>query len=308
MNAQEKVLKSGELISQVVSVKGSNMHYYESGSGDPILFLHGMPTSAYLWRHIIPALSPHARCIAPDLIGMGQSDKPDIDYRVFDHIAYIDAFIEALNLKNITLVMHGWGSVIGLDYARRHEKNIKALVFYESHLQPMRDWKQLSLPVQQLASLLNRPDASYRAVVIQNYFIEKLLPRSIIRELTEEEMAHYRKPFPTPESRKVLWQYVNDLPLGKGPDDVVKLIGEYCHWLQQTPTPKLMLYAIPGFMTTVNSVRWAKENLPDLTLKSLDNAMHLAQESVPDQFVEALLGWLTLINRGDTTAKMVKAK
>ena len=294
--------------SHFIAVKNSQMHYLDVGAGDVVLFLHSIPTSSYVWRHIIPAVSKNARCIAPDLIGMGQSGKPDIDYRVFDHIEYLDAFIDALNLKNITLVMHGWGSVIGLDYARRHEKNIKAVAFYESHIQPVTSWNQLSLPVQQLASLLSRPGASYRAVVIQNYFIEKLLPSSIVRQLTEEEMDEYRKPFPTPESRKVLWQYVNDLPLGKGPDDVVKLIGEYCHWLQQTPIPKLMLYAIPGFMTTVNSVRWAKENLPDLTLKSLDNAMHLAQESVPDQFVEALLGWLTLINRGDTTAKMVKAK
>src|SRR3990167_11121560 len=116
MEAQEKTLPSGKF----VSIKGSNMHYVDSGSGSPILFLHGIPTSSYLWRHIIPALSSQARCIAPDLIGMGQSDKPDIDYRVFDHIAYLEEFIDALELKNITLVLHGWGSVIGFDYARRH--------------------------------------------------------------------------------------------------------------------------------------------------------------------------------------------
>ena len=283
--------------SHFISVKGSQIHYIDIGSGDPIVFLHTVPTSSYTWRHIISAISPKARCIAPDLIGMGQSDKPDIEYRVFDHIAYIEAFIDALKLKNITLVLHGWGSVIGFDYARRHEKNIKGNAFYESHLQPVTDWSQLSLPVQQLATLLNRPGASYRSVVKQNYFIEKLLPRSVIRPLTEEEMEHYRAPFQTPESRKPLWQYVNDLPLGKGPTDVVKLIEEYSKWLQKTKIPKLLLYAIPGFMTTIENVVWARDHFPNTEIAALDDALHLAQESVPEQFSEALLKWYEKVGK-----------
>ena len=274
-----------------ILVNGSQMHYLESGQGDPILFLHGIPTSSYLWRNIIPALSPFARCIAPDLIGMGKSDKPDIEYRVFDHIAYIDAFIDALNLKNITLVLHAWGSLIGFDYARRHENNVKAIAFYESHLRPVTNWNRLSLPMQQFAISLNRPGASYRAIVKQNYLIEKLLPRTVVRKLTDEEMENYRAPFPTPESRKPLWQYVNDLPIGKGPDDVVALVRNYSEWLQKTKIPKLMLYAIPGFITQMESVSWAREHLPNLVLAALDDAMHLAQESIPEQFSEALVKW-----------------
>lgn len=280
-----------DIRSHFVSVKGSQMHYFDAGRGDPILFLHGIPTSAYLWRHIIPTMSSVGWCIAPDLIGMGQSEKPDIDYRVFDHINYIDAFIEALNLKNITLVMHAWGSVIGLDYARRHEKNIKGIAFYESHIQPVTACSQLSLPVQQLATLLNRPGASYRAIIKQNYLIEKLLRNSAIRVLSEEEMDRYRAPFTTEESRKPLWQYINDLPLGNGPEDVVKLIQDYSDWLQKTPIPKLMMYAIPGFMTTIESVTWARDTMTNLELVSLDDAMHLAPESVPEQFSAALLKW-----------------
>lgn len=297
MRTHEKDFQVGEPHSHFISVKGSNMHYDEMGSGDPILFLHGIPTSGYLWRHIMPALSSQARCIAPDLIGMGQSDKPDIDYRVFDHIAYIEAFIDALKLKNITLVLHGWGSVIGFDYASRHEKNIKAIAFYESHLQPVTHWDQLSLPVQQFATLLNRPGASYRAVIKQNYFIEKLLPRSVIRPLTSEEIAHYRAPFTTPESRKPLWQYVNDLPLGKGPDEVVNLIQHYSTWLQKTKIPKLLLYAIPGFMTTIQDVQWARDHFPNIQIAPLDDALHLAQESVPEQFSAALLKWYECCGR-----------
>jgi len=290
MRTQKNILPQ-DAHSHFISANGSKIHYYDVGTGDPILFLHGIPTSAYLWRNITPVLSSNARCIAPDLIGMGESDKPDIDYRIFDHIAYIDAFIEALKLKNITLVLHGWGSVVGFDYAKRHEKNIKAIAFYESHIQPVTDWNQLSLPVQQLATLLNRPGASYRAVVKQNYFIEKLLPRSVIRALSDDEMQHYRAPFQTPESRKPLWQYVNDLPLGHGPDDVVTLIQGYSDWLQKTKIPKLMLYALPGFMTTIDNVRWAREHFPHIEIASLDHALHLAQESVPEQFSEVLAGW-----------------
>ena len=281
-----------------ILVNGSHIHYYEAGSGDPIVFLHGIPTSGYLWRNIIPELAPLAHCIAPDLIGMGKSDKPDIEYRVFDHIAYFDAFIDALQLKNITLVLHGWGSVIGLDYARRHEKNIKAIAFYESHLQPVTSWKQLSLPVQQFATLLNRPGASYRAIMLQNYLIEKMLPRSVIRELTEQEMRQYRAPFLTVESRKPLWQYVNELPLGKGPNDVVELIQCYSTWLQKMPVPKLLLYAIPGFITTMDDVDWANKKLSNIQLAPLDDAMHLAQESVPEMFSSALLSWYKAVGVG----------
>lgn len=283
--------------SQYVTVKGSRMHYVEVGSGDPILFLHGIPTSSYVWRWVMPNVARYGRCIAPDFIGMGQSDKPNIAYRIFDHIAYIDAFIDALKLKNVTLVMHGWGSVVGFDYARRHEKNIKALAFYESHLQPITQWNQLSLPVQQLATLLERPDASYRAVVNQNYFIEKLLPRSVVRPLSETEMSRYRAPFLTPESRKPLWQYVNELPLGKNTGEVGSLIKTYSDWLQKTNLPKLLLYAVPGFMTTIDDVMWAKNHLSHLHIASLDDAMHLAQESVPRQFSDAFTSWYKTLKK-----------
>lgn len=273
------------------AVNGAKMHYIEAGIGDPMLFIHGMPTSCYLWRNIIPGLADVARCIAPDLIGMGKSDKPDIAYTVFDHIHYMETFIETLGLKNITLVLHGWGSVIGFDYARRHPDNVKALAFYESHIRPALDWNNLSLPVQQLATLLHRPGASYRAIVEQNYLINKLLPHGVLRKLSEEEMEHYREPFPTPESRKPLWQYVQDLPLGASKGPVVELMKNYSAWLQHCPQPKLMFYAIPGFITTMATVQWAKENLKNIKLVEMRNELHFAQETIPDIFSAALREW-----------------
>lgn len=290
MDTKAQVEKAPQL-SKKIKVRGSDIHYLEQGSGDPILFLHGMPTSSYVWRNILPALSETARCIAPDLIGMGESDKPDIDYRIFDHIAYINDFIDALGLKKLTLVLHGWGSVIGFDYAYRNESNIKGIAFFESHVRPTTDWNMLSLPVQQLASLLKRPGASYRAIVQQNYLVKKLLPKGVIRNLSPEEMQEYLKPFPTIESRKPLWQYIQDLPLGEGPDDVVELISRYSKWLETSSLPKLMLYAIPGFITTVATVQWARDHIKNLQLVGLDDVLHFAQESVPELLSEKLSEW-----------------
>lgn len=291
MSIEEKIQDRAELASRFIEVLGSKIHYLEAGQGDPIVFLHGMPTSSYLWRKVIPFLSDRARCIAPDLIGMGQSDKPDIEYRVFDHIRYMDHFIEKMGLDRITLVMHGWGSVLGFDIASRHPEKIKALAFYESYIRPEDDWNMLSLPVQQFASLLAPQGAGYRAVVKQNYLIEKLLPSGIIRQLSQEDMEVYRAPFRTPESRELLWQYIQDLPLGNGPADVVDLISAYSKWLCETSLPKLMFYAIPGFITTMDAVQWARTHFKQLRLESIDDGLHFAQEVYPELFGSKLQQW-----------------
>ncbi len=290
MTTQGSVSAACDYPARFVSVQGSKIHYIEDGKGDPVVFLHGMPTFSYLWRNIIPSLADKAHCIAPDLIGMGASAKPNIDYTIYDHINYIQGFIEALALKNITFVLHGWGSVIGFDYARRHAANVKALAFLESHVRPTTDWDMLSLPIQQLTALLKRPGASYHAVVEQNYLIDKFLPNGVLRKLSTEEFEHYRKPFADPESRKPLWQYIQDLPLGEG-NGVVTLIEKYSQWLQHAPQPKLMLYAVPGFITTMATVQWAKEHIQNLTLVELQDALHFAQESVPAVFCKELRKW-----------------
>ncbi len=291
METQGAVSAECNYPSHFANALGSKMHYIEQGSGDPVLFIHGMPTSSYLWRNIIPCLADKAHCIALDLIGMGHSDKPDIGYTFLDHINYVEAFIKALNLKNITLVMHGWGSIIGFNYACRHESNIKGLAFLESHIRPTTDWDMLSLPVKQLATLLNRPGASYRAIVEQNYLVNKLLPNGVLRKLSAEEIARYSEPFPTPESRKPLWQYIQELPLGEEESEVVSSIETYSKWLQQSSLPKLMMYAVPGFITTMETIEWGKEHLKNLTLVALQDALHFAQESVPDQMSKALREW-----------------
>jgi len=281
--------------SKYVEVNGSKMHYIEQGNGDPIIFLHGIPTWSYLWRNIIPFLSPYARCIAVDLIGLGKSDKPEIDYTVSDHINYFEGFIEALGLENMTLVMHAWGSVIGLDYAMHHEDKIKALAFMESQIRPSTTKEMVSLPIQELTSIIDMPDGGYDIIMNSNYFINKVLPAGILRKLTNTEIQAYQMPFQTAESCKPLWQYLQDLPLGKGPSKTVDLIANYSKKLEQSQLPKLMLYAVPGFITTIDTVIWAKEHLPNLRQVDIGEALHYAQESNPQLIGEELRDWYTHI-------------
>ena len=286
-------VSNSTLSSQYVSVLGQRIHYLEAGNrSDPVmLFVHGMPTSSYLWRNIMPSMAEGSHCIAIDLIGMGKSDKPDIDYTFMDHSRFFDAFIEALGLQNITLVVHGWGSVIGLHYAARHEQNIAGVACYESHLRPVREWRGLSLPVQQLSSLLHDKAAAYEAVVNDNYFIKRVLPEGVVNPLSAEVLSTYATPFQTPESRELLWQYLQELPLGQQDSEVINVIASYSDWLTRREQPVLLMYAMPGFITTMETVSWAKGNIPRVELNCLEGVLHFAQESNPAAMVEALSTW-----------------
>lgn len=277
--------------SKFIEVLGSKMHYIEEGSGDPILFLHGPLLSNYTWRNIIPALAPYGRCIAVDLIGSGKSDKPDIAYRLFDHIKYIEAFIDALKLSRITLVMHGAGSLIGFDYAVHHPAKIKALAFMEALLRPVIKAKDISLPGRELIRMLQTPDKGYQAIVDNNELINKILPMMIMRKLTEEELTVYRQPFLQASSRKVLWQFIQDLPFPHGPEDVRNLVNHYSNELQKLALPKLLLFSMPGFFTSMESVMWAREHLSNLKVVDLGEALHCPQETNPVRVQKALVNW-----------------
>ena len=277
-----------------IDVLNSNIAYVDVGSGRPLIFIHGMPTSSYLWRHIISSLSADFRCLAPDLIGMGQSGKPDIQYTTEDHIKYFSAWIDSLNLEEKPiLVMHGWGSVIGCEYARRNHDSIAGLVFYESHLRAARHWSMLALPVQQWSSeLLKHRRLSKIAVLKDNVLVNDLFPAGSLHTFTPEELAVYHQPFQTPSDRQVLWQYLQDLPLGASSEGVSDLIDAYSQWLQTSNIPKLLCFAVPGFITTIETVAWAKENIPNLELSDIGEALHFAQESAPQALSESISGWV----------------
>ena len=280
----------GLLKSSVVSVLQSTIHYSSSGEGDPMVFVHGMPTSSFLWRKIMPALSTQARCIAPDLIGMGKSGKPQIEYSLSDHIDYFEAFMKKMSLRNVTLVLHGWGSVIGFEYARRNPDCVKAIAFYEAHVRAAVDRSMLSLPVQQLLSLVDNAPDGRDAVIEKNHMIHRLLPACAVDSLPSSVLKEYERPFLTRESREVFWQYLLELPKGKE-SVAVDTIHRYSNWLTQSGIPKLMLYAVPGFVTTMDTVVWAKQSIKNLTLESLENVMHLAPETQPDEFASKLESW-----------------
>src|SRR5438067_954475 len=181
-----------------VQAHGARMAYVDEGSGDPIVFLHGNPTSSYLWRNVIPHVRSVGRCIAPDLIGMGRSDKPDIGYRFVDHARYIDGFLEALGLDRITFVVHDWGSALGFDWAMRHESRVRGLAFMEAILGPVPSWEEFPPQGREIFQKLRTPGVGEPMVLDHNMFVEQLLPGSVVRSLSPAEMQHYRAPFVEP--------------------------------------------------------------------------------------------------------------
>lgn len=277
--------------SKYIEVYGSKMHYLEAGSGSPIVFLHGIPTSCYLWRNVIPHLSSLGRCIAPDLIGCGWSDKPEIEYSVQDHIKYLEKFIETLNLKDVTLVMHGLGSIVGFDYAMRHEKNCKGLVFYEAFLKSLKG-EGLSLPLQEQLIILQDKKSMDELSKNGAAFIDRMLPQDAIKHLTEEEMNNYRRPFASEGAAKPILQYLKELLKGEKGNKVEAIIANYSEKLTHSSLPKLLLYSVPGFITSMATVIWAKENLPKLEVADVGEELHLAQESCPKLMGETISVWL----------------
>lgn len=285
-----------------INVLDSRMHYVQAGDGaQTLLFLHGMPTSSYLWRHVLPHLADRGICIAPDLIGMGKSGKPSIQYTFRDHARYLEAFINALDLTNVMLVMHGWGSIVGMQYAMANPENISGMVFCEAHIRPLESWDMLALPIQELASLLKDPKKAYQAIVRDNYFMDALLPHCVMRDLSDAEIAAYKAPFSRPGDRLLLWQYVQELPLGQVDSPVTDLIARYTDWLAGSSIPKLILYAMPGFATSVSSVSWALAHWSNTMAIDLPDALHLAQESCPHLFVDAVIDWLDTLDKKEVS-------
>jgi haloalkane dehalogenase len=277
--------------SHYMEVLGSQIHYVDEGSGDPVLFLHGNPSSSYLWRNIIPHVSPLARCIAPDLIGMGKSDKPDIEYRFFDHVGYVQGFIERLGLKNITLVIHDWGSALGFYYAMRSAGNIKGLAFMEAIIMPVPSWEMFPETSRELFQAFRTPEVGWDLIVNKNAFLEEVLPAKIVRRLSKEEMDRYREPFREPQSRKPVWRWPNEIPIAGEPPDVVEAVEEYNRWLRETELPKLLFYGTPGELCQPPVVEWCRENLRNLKMVDVGEGVHYLQEDHPQLIGTELARW-----------------
>ncbi|MFQ5662797.1 MAG: haloalkane dehalogenase [Terriglobia bacterium] len=291
MPAKENISAAFPFKANYVQVHGSKMHYVDEGSGDPILFLHGNPTSSYLWRNIIPYLTFKARCLAPDLIGMGKSDKPALEYRFFDHVKYIEGFINKLELKNLTLVVHDWGSALGFHYAARHQDHIKAMAFMEAILLPAPGWEVFPENFTGIFQAFRTPEVGWDLIVNKNMFVERILPAAVVRGLTDEEMNHYREPFKQPESRKPLWRWPNEIPIAGEPADVVTAVAAYSDKLRQSEWPKLLFHASPGAILRAAMVEWCRANLKNLKTVDVGEGIHFLQEDHPHRIGAELASW-----------------
>jgi haloalkane dehalogenase len=269
-----------------IRVLDTEMSYVDSGRGDPIVFLHGNPTSSYLWRNIIPYLSSHGRCLAPDLVGMGQSGKsPTQAYRFGDHARYLDAWFEAVGLtSNVTLVLHDWGSALGFYRAFRHPNQVKAIAYMEAILQPRR-WADFPKGRDTMFRAM-RSHQGERLVLDENFFIETVLPKSIIRQLSEQEMDAYRAPFRDRDARRPMLIWPRELPIEGEPADIVAIVTQYGEWLSKSNLPKLVISAEPGAMLVGRALEFCRRwpNQREVKVRGI----HFIQEDSPDEIGAAL--------------------
>jgi haloalkane dehalogenase len=288
------MISAKELSKKTMQVRGKKMAYAEAGSGDPIVFLHGNPTSSYLWRNIIPHVEDMGRCIAPDLIGMGDSEKlensgPD-SYRFVEHRKYLDDLLERLDVtNNVTLVIHDWGSGLGFDWGNRHRDAVKAIAYMEAIVQPVSwsDWPKAATEIFRSF----RSDKGEPMILEQNLFIEGVLPTSVMRKLTDEEMAVYRRPFAEAgEARRPTLTWARQIPIDGEPADVTEIVRSYGEWLKGSEVPKLFINAEPGAILRGGPREFCRTwpNQKEITVEGI----HFVQEDSPDEIGQGIAAWL----------------
>ena len=287
------MISSVEPDKKFIEVNGKRMAYVETGSGDPIVFQHGNPTSSYLWRNIIPHLTDQGRCIAVDLIGMGDSDKldhpgPD-SYRYVEHRDYLFAAWDALGVKDrVTFVIHDWGSALGFDWACQHPGSVLGIAYMEAIVKPLGwdDWPDAAKAVFQGF----RSDAGESMVLEKNIFVERVLPGSVMRDLTDEEMTVYRRPYLEPgEDRRPTLTWPRQIPIDGEPADVHDIVAAYSKWLDECDLPKLFINAEPGAILVGSQREFCRgwDNQAEVTVPG----NHFLQEDSPDEIGVAIAGW-----------------
>lgn len=280
------------LSKSYVTVKGKQMAYHERGSGDAIVFLHGNPTSSYLWRNIVPHVEHLGRVIAPDLIGQGDSDKLDDtgpgSYRFVEHREFLDGLLDALDIGDaVTLVIHDWGSALGFDWANRHRDRVKAICYMEAIVRPVTwdEWPEPATPIFQGF----RSEAGEEMVIEKNFFVERVLNGSILRELSDQEKDEYRRPFLEKEHRRPTLTWPREIPLSGEPADVVEIVQSYADWLSSSDLPKLFIDAEPGAILK-GAQRDFCRSWPNQTEVSVVGN-HFLQEDSPHEIGTAIADW-----------------
>lgn len=277
-----------------VDVLDSRMAYLDAGEGRPIVFLHGNPTSSYLWRNVIPHIEKHGRCLAPDLIGMGDSAASgNGSYRFHDHAAYLDAWLTELDLHDVVLVVHDWGSALGFHWAHRHPDRVRGIAYMEAIVQPVtwEDWPVAARPVFQAM----RSPAGEEMVLQKNVFVERILPASVLRGLGEAEMANYRRPFAdSGEGRRPTLSWPREIPIEGEPADVVAIVDAYGKWLATSDTPKLFVNAEPGSILVGRQRDFCRRwpNQREVTVPGL----HFIQEDSPHHIGAAVADFVRTLD------------
>ena len=290
------------LTKRFASIAGKQMAYHEAGpadAADTIVFLHGNPTSSYLWRNIIPHLSSTARCIAPDLIGQGDSDKLDASgddvvdhdsYTFVEHRRYLDGLLDHLELGDkVTLVIHDWGSALGFDWANRHRERVAGIAYMEAIVRSM-TWDDWPDGARGIFESMRSP-AGEEMILAKNLFVEAILPASILRTLDEAEMAEYRRPFANAgEDRRPTLTWPRQIPLGGEPADVAEIVSAYGTWLEASDVPKLFINADPGSILTGPQREFCR-SWPNQTEATVAGS-HFIQEDSPHEIGEAIVAWM----------------
>ena len=288
------MISADEFPKKKITANGKNIAYVEMGEGAPIVFLHGNPTSSYLWRNVMPHLSGLGHCFAPDLVGMGDSEKLDSSdqdsYRFIEHRRYLDSFFEAMELNaNVTLVVHDWGSALGFDWAHRHPHALKGIAYMEAIVRPM-TWDEWNEDARSIFEGFRSP-AGEDLVLNKNFFVERVLPGSIIRKITEIEMEVYRRPFVNAGGdRRPTLTWPRQIPLDGDPEDVTRIVSDYANWMVSNDVPKLFVNADPGAILIGAQREFCRtwKNQTEVTVKG----SHFIQEDSPDEIGLAIASWL----------------
>jgi haloalkane dehalogenase len=271
------------------------MFYQETGAGTPLVFLHGNPSSSHSWRQVLARIGQPGRLLAPDLIGMGDSGKPDVEYRFADHARYLDAWFDRLGLDDVVLVGHDWGGALAFDWAARHPDRTRGMAFMETIIRPM-SWEEFPAGGRPIFEALRTPGVGEKLVLDENAFVEKTLPMTVLSGLSEEDLAVYRKPYPTRESRRPMLVWPRSMPLDGEPADVVSRIEAYDKWLASSQdVPKLMLTFDPGepnsLMVGTDMTAWCASNISGLEIQNCGPAGHLVPEDQPEAIAAAIASW-----------------
>ena len=268
--------------------------HLEDAQAPVLVFLHGNPTSSFLWRHVVTALADRFRCVAIDLIGMGGSGKPDLDYTWAVHRDHVAEALAALDTEGraMRLVMHDWGVALGLDYARRHPERVAGVAMMEGHLRALGSWQDFDEAGRELFRELRDPFRGRRKIEEENFFLSTVLPGGMHHQLTEDEQRAYAEPFPTPHSRRPIWAWVTQIPINGDPPDVREALDANLTWLGSTKTPRLLLHADPGAIIDSAYAAEIAACCPGLTTRSVGAGLHFLPEDQPQAIADHLATWI----------------